>query len=123
MASKWNPTQLWKGKDPKSIVERSWISLKGRFLKHTLANLKENEKEKLVAADKRAKEERLATGRTWADLYYTTEEDEEILEYIVEKQQYSRVGGEALFKEMAAQKVDEGRSWRSLLFRFRDYIK
>ena len=102
MASKWNPTQLWRGKDPKSIVERSWISLKGRFLKHTLANLKENEKEKLVAADKRAKEKRLATGRTWADLYYTTEEDEEILEYIVEKQQYSRGGGEALFKEMAA---------------------
>ena len=91
IASKW-------GKDPKAIVERSWQSLRGRFLGHIMATLKEKDKENLVAADKRAKEERLAkTGRTWADLYYTTEEDEEILEYIVEKQQYSRVGGKALF--------------------------
>ena len=77
-------------------------------MKHIMATLKEKDKERLVAADKRAKEVRLATGRTWADLYYTIEEDEEILEYIVEKQQYSRVAGDALFKEMAAEKVVEG---------------
>ena len=71
-------------------------SIQGRFLRHTMGNLKEFKvtKEKLVAADEKAKAKRLEkTGRTWPHLPYSTAEDEEILEYIVDEQQYSRVGG------------------------------
>ena len=89
----------------------------------TLKEFKVTE-EKLVAADEKAKAERLEkTGRTWPYLPYSSAEDEEILEYIVDKQQYSRVGGEALFKEMATEKVVEGRNWESLQNRFRCHIK
>ena len=91
-----------------------------------MGNLKEFKvtEEKLVAADEKAKAKRLEkTGRTWPHLPYSTAEDEEILEYIVDEQQYSRVGGHELFKEMAAQKVVDGRSWGSLRLRFRCHIK
>ena len=97
-----------------------------RLLKHTMGNLKEFKvtEEKLVAADEKAKAARLAaTGRTWSNLqYYTRDEDEEILEYIVDKLQFYRVGGDALFKEMAAEKVAEGRNWKSLQNCFRRHI-
>ena len=96
-----------------------------RLLKHTMGNLKEFKvtEEKLVAADEKAKAARLAaTGRTWSYVYFTRDEDEEILEYIVDKLQFYRVGGDALFKEMAAEKVAEGRTWRSLRKRFRNKI-
>ena len=79
-----------------------------------MGNLKEFKatEEKLVAADEKAKAEMLKkTGRSWPHLSYSSAEDEEMLEYIVDKQQYSRVGGDELFKEMAAEKIVEGRSW------------
>ena len=82
--------------------------------------MKESKVTELVAADEKAK---AATGGTWPNLNYSRDEDEEIIEYIVEKQQFSRVGGRALFKEMAAEKVVEGRSWRSLQQRFQRHIK
>ena len=91
-----------------------------------MGNLKEFKvtEEKLVAADEKAKAKRLEkTGRTWPHLPYSTAEDEEILEYIVDEQQYSRVGGHELFKEMVAQKVVDGRSWVSLRDRFRCHIR
>ena len=103
------------------------MGTRGRFLKHTMGNLKEFKvtEEMLVAADEKAKAESLKkTGRTWSNMqYYTRNEDEEILEYIVEKQQFSRVAGEALFKEMAAEKAVEGRNWKSLQHRFRRHIR
>ena len=115
---------LWKEIECKSILKgRSWESIRGRFLRHTIGNLKELKVKELVEADEKAKTERLAaTGRTWPKLQYTRDEDEEILEYIVEKQQFSRVGGHALFKEMAAEKVAEGQSWASMMYRFQDQI-
>ena len=82
-------------------------------MRHTIGSLKESKVKELVAADERAKAEWLAeTGRTWPNLHYSRDEDEEIIEYIVEKQQFSRVGGEALFKEMAAENFSERRWWR-----------
>ena len=91
-----------------------------------MGNLKELKvtEENLVAADEDAKAARLAaTGRTWSNLqYYTRDEDEEILEYIVDKLQFYRVRGDALFKEMVAEKVVEGRNWKSLQNRFRNQI-
>ena len=113
--------------EAESILEdRSWRAIKGRFLRHTMGNLKELKvtEENLVAADEDAKAARLAaTGRTWSNLqYYTRDEDEEILEYIVDKLQFYRVRGDALFKEMVAEKVVEGRNWKSLQNRFRNQI-
>ena len=91
-----------------------------------MGNLKEFKvtEEKLVAADEKTKAERLEkTGRTWPHLSYSSAEDDEMLEYIVDKQQYSRVGGDELFKEMAAEKIVEGRDWVSLRNRFNYHIK
>ena len=49
---------LWKEIESKSILEdRSWRAIQGRFLKHTMGNLKEFKvtEDKLVAADEKAK--------------------------------------------------------------------
>ena len=89
-------------------------------MRHTIGSWKESKVTELVAADEKAK---AATGGTWPNLHFSKDEDEEIIEYIVEKQQFSRVGGRALFKEMAAEKVAEGRSWWSLQNRFQRHIK
>ena len=118
---------LWKEMESKNILEdRSWKAIKGRFMKHTLGSLKDFKvtEEMLVAAHEKAKTERLAaTGHTWSNLqHFLRDEDEEILEYIVEKKQFSRVGGKALFKEMAAEKAVDGRTWKSLQHRFRNHI-
>ena len=78
-------------------------------MRHTIGSLMELEVQRLVAADEKAK---AATGGTWPNLHFSKDEDEEIIEYIVEKQQFSRVGGEALFKEMAAENFSERRWWR-----------
>ena len=88
--------------------------MRGRFLKHVVGNLKKHKttEEKMVEADKKS-------GRTWKQcVEYLGSEDEDILDFIVETQAFSRTGGEALFKEMAAQKVVEGRTWGSLQKRF-----
>ena len=82
IASNW--VQLWRGRDPKEIIEvLAWTYLKGRFLKHIWANLKEKEKKKLVAADEKAKERLAATGRTWPKVKYTIE-DKSIESLVVE---------------------------------------
>ena len=88
--------------------------MRGRFLKHVVGNLKKHKttEEKMVEADKKS-------GRTWKQCVdYLGSEDEDILDYINDKQAYSRTGGHALFKEMAAKKVVEGRTWKSLQNRF-----
>ena len=108
------------------LMDRSWQAIKGRFMKHTLGSLKDFKvtEERLVAEDEKAKTEMLAaTGHTWSNLqHYTRDEGEEILEYIVEEKQFSRVGGDALFKEMAAKRVVDGRTWKSLRRHFRNQI-
>ena len=86
----------------------------GRFLKHVVGNLKKHKttEEKMVEAAKKS-------GRTWKQrVDYLASEDEDILDFIIEEQAYSRTGGVALFKDMAAQKVVEGRTWKSLRNRF-----
>ena len=87
--------------------------MRGRFLEHVVGNLKKHKttEEKMVEADKKS-------GRTWKKLEYLGSEDEDILDFIVETQAFSRTGGEALFKEMAVKKVVEGRTWESLKKRF-----
>ena len=88
--------------------------MQGRFLKHVVGNLKKHKttEEKMVEADKKS-------GRTWKQcVEYLGSEDEDILDYIIEEQAYSRTGGVALFKDMAARKVVEGRTWKSLRNRF-----
>ena len=76
------------------LTDRSWRSMKGRFLRHIMGNLckfKVTEAE-LVEADERATEE---TGQTWSPMqYYTREEDEQILRYIINHQKFAWVGGE-----------------------------
>ena len=98
---------------------RSWVSMRGRFLKHVVGNLKKHKttEEKMVEADKKS-------GRTWKQrVEYLGSEDADILDYINEEQAYSRTGGKALFKEMAAKKVVEGRTWCSLQWRFIHIMK
>ena len=88
---------IWKELESKNVLEgRSWQSMRGRFLKHVVGNLKKHKttEEKMVEADKKS-------GRTWKKLEYLGSEDEDILDFIVEKQAYSRTGGEALFKELS----------------------
>ena len=56
-----NAVLIWKEIESKGILDgRSWMSMKGKFLKHIVGNLekyKANE-DKMVAADGK-------TGRTW----------------------------------------------------------
>ena len=92
------------------LTDRSWMSMKGRFLRHIIINLskfKVTEAE-LVEADERAKEE---TGQTWSPMqYYTRAEDEQILEYITNHQRYAWVCGRKLWQKMEEDGVLEGRN-------------
>ena len=87
--------------------------MRGRFLKHVVGNLKKHKttEEKMVEADKKS-------GRTWKRLEYLGSEDKDILDFIIEEQAFSRTGGHALYKKMAAEKVVEGRTRCSLRNRF-----
>ena len=104
------------------LTDRSWMSMKGRFLRHIIINLskfKVTEAE-LVEADERAKEE---TGQTWSPMqYYTRAEDEQILDYIIKHQRYAWVGGTRLWQKMEEEELLEGRSWSSMMHRFRNHI-
>ena len=82
--------------------------MKGRFLKHNIGNLEK----KVIAADGK-------TGCTRTQPTYLMSEEEDILDYIVEEQKYSKTGTKSLFKEMAAKRVVEGRTWESLRLHFR----
>ena len=59
------------------------------------------------------------TGCTRTQPTYLMSEEEDILDYIVEEQKYSKTGTKSLFiKEMAAKRVVEGRMWESLPLHF-----
>ena len=74
----------------------------------------------LVEADERATEE---TGQTWSPMqYYTREEDEQILRYIINHQKFAWAGGRTLWKKMEEEKLLEGRNWGSMMSRFHNYI-
>ena len=67
----------------------------------------------MVAADGKAR-------RTWrTQLAYLMSEEEDILDYTVGEQKYFKTGTKSLFKEMAAKRVVEGRTWESLRLHFR----
>ena len=68
-------------------------------------------------------EGKLVAGQTMLRQKFSVTEDKAILEFIVEKKAYARVGSDSLFKEMAAAEgVVEGRDYLSLRERFRKHI-
>lgn len=53
---------------------------------------------------------------------YTTEEDHNILKFLIKTRRYAEIKGNELWKEMAEKNVNFGRSWQSMKERFRKTI-
>ena len=103
--------------------DRSWQSMKERFLKHVMVNLDKFKvtKTQLMKADKdkaNAPTRKTATDQAGSSRRpFTRSEDEAILRHILTNEDYSRVGGNKMWTEM--ETVVGGRSWQSLKERFR----
>ena len=98
----------------RNILEgRSWLSLRYRG-RHLLSNLPKFKitQEDLILADERAPADAKtanARGRN-----FSFKEDQEILEFIINGNEFYRVGGTLLWKTMEEAQVAGGRSWQSL---------
>ena len=106
---------LWKQLAKTEVLERTWHSLRNRFLRcilPNLANYKVTEAE-LIAADEKAKDAAVAArGRAWSESKrYTEAEDEAILSYITTNKVQSKTGGNKLWKKMEEEEVVEGRGY------------
>ena len=111
------------------VEGRNWKSLQHRFRNHIRNNLEvydaltEQERtflrERTVVLDEEGK---LAAGQTMHRQKFSVTEEKAILDFIMGKKAYARVGSPALFKEMAAEGVVQGRDWVSLFDHFRKHI-
>ena len=114
--------QLWKKMEEDKVIEgRSWKSMQGRFYNHILKNLDcYGLTDEQISFFKEKKEVTAGLSRT--NQNYSRLEDEAILTYITQTQEYSKVGGKIMWKVMKGQKTLEGRSWQSMRDRFHQTI-
>ena len=111
---------LWRKMEEEEIVEdRSWKSMMHRY-RLIMKNVEpsslvgKSEEEILAMADSGQ-----ASSRRWG---YTSEEEERMLRYITSKNEYYRVGSDALWQQMKEEKVLESRSWPSMKEHFNKII-
>ncbi|XP_076058942.1 uncharacterized protein LOC143035818 isoform X2 [Oratosquilla oratoria] len=125
--------QLWKEMESSGIIkDRSWHSLKERYRKVLVKNLKKYAKNGVTKAviakfEKRIKKTEPKDGADVLKINYirtyTREEDLCILDFIRRTNRYHGVAGKVLWELMSStDPVLRGRTWQSLKERFRKII-
>ena len=105
-------------------LERTWLSLKRRFLNHILPSLPDYKPKvtiaELMKEDENAKAASMgATGQAWSEKRrYSEAEDEALVSHIATNRLESQTGGEKIWKEMEEQEVVKGRGWKSMKSRY-----
>jgi len=116
---------------------RTWQSMKQRWDKFIMKRLDKFGLSIEEMEDNDARESSAAGDNDEADMtvhnssmrgyrrnanYYTTAEDEKIIDYIIKHNKFTGLGGNALWVEMERNGILPGRSWGSLKERFRKVI-
>ena len=108
--------------EERNILEgRTWLSLRyrGKYLLSNLPKFKFTQAD-LVLADKNTTagaKTANARGRSYSD-----QEDKKILEFIIDRNEFWRVGGTLLWRTMADEQVAGTRSWNSMKNHFHQII-